>query len=169
MASDPKQKVDTLFEIGAEWEPIAPQARLVWTLAAAAISAPFLLVAVGVSAAAAGPPGLVAGVVVWVAVLGVLRWLVGRRYWAWGYSVRDEDLVLRRGLLVRKLTIVPIGRMQFLDIEQGPLDRWLGVANLQLHTASVASDAKVPMLPLRGAEELRDELTRRGAGRSGGT
>lgn len=169
MPPDQKQSLDTLFEFGPDWQPIAPQARLIWTIAAFAVAAPFLVAAVVLGAVLAEAAGLAVALVVCVAILLAIRRVVVRRHRAWGYSVREDELVLRRGLLVRKLTIVPIGRMQFLDIHQGPLDRWLGVANLQLHTASVASDAKVPMLPLAGAEQLRDELTRRGAGRSGGT
>lgn len=169
MSPDRKAQFDAVFEIGVDWEPIAFQARLVWTLAAAAIAAPFLLFIIALLAVAGGLGGAVAGLTTSLAVLALLRWLVVRRHRSWGYSVREEELVLRRGLLVRRLTIVPIGRMQFIDIQQGPLDRWLGVANLQLHTAAAASDAKVPMLALADAGRLRDELTTRGAGRSGGT
>lgn len=169
MPTDPKPGFDGIFEIGVRWEPIAAQARLVWTLAATAIAAPFLLLAVVGLGVVGGLTGLIAGLVLSVMVLTLLRWLVVRRHRAWGYSVREDELVLRRGLWVRRLTIVPIGRLQFIDIRQGPLDRWLGVANVQLHTAAAASDAKVPMLLLDEAGRLRDDLIHLGAGRSGGT
>ena len=159
-----------VFEIGVDWNPIAPQARpSLWTLTAVAVAAPFLVALVAVLAIAADVVGLIVGLVVVALVVGLLRWLVVRRHRSWGYGVRDDELLLRRGLLVRRLTIVPIGRLQFIDIHQGPLDRWLDVANLQLHTAAAASDAKVPMLSLADASRLRDELIERGAGRSGGT
>jgi membrane protein YdbS with pleckstrin-like domain len=169
MPADRKSNFHEMFEMGVVWEPIAPQARLVWTLAAVAVAAPVLIVLTVLLGVAGGVVGAVAGVTISFGVLAILRWLVVRRHRSWGYSVREEELVLRRGLVVRKLTIVPIGRMQFIDIQQGPLDRWLGVANVQLHTAAAASDAKVPMLTLDDAGRLRDELTTRGAGRSGGT
>lgn len=169
MPTDRKPGFDAVFEIGVDWKPIAPQARLVWTLTAVAIAGPFLLAGTVVLSLAAHLAGLLAGLVVAVLTLVLLRWLVARRYLSWGYSVHEEVLLLRRGFLIRRLTIVPIGRMQFVDIQQGPLDRWLGVANLQLHTAAAATDAKVPLLSLDGAGRLRDQLIERGAGRSGGT
>jgi hypothetical protein len=132
------------------------------------VAVPALLLLVAFLAAVHGPAGLVAGVA--AAALGVwlVRRLVVRRHRAWGYAVREHDLVLRRGLLIRRLTIIPVGRMQFIDIQQGPLDRWLGVVNLRLHTAAAASDASVPMLEEGTATLLRDELLRR-SGAAGGT
>jgi hypothetical protein len=158
-----------LFDVGVEYQPIAPQAQLVWTMAAVGIATPCLLVLVAVLAAEVGPAAGAIGFVLSVAILALLRRLVVRRYRSWGYHIGDDELVLRRGLLLRRLTIVPIGRMQFVDIQQGPLDRLLGVANVQLHTAAAASDAKIPMLAMDVAGRVRDELTARGAGRSGGT
>ena len=156
------------FGLGLEWRPIARQARLVWTLAGLAIAVPVLVLLVVGAAAAAGAAGLAVSVVVSAGVIALVRALVVRRHRSWGYGVRDDELVLRRGVLVRRLTIVPIGRMQFVDIQQGPLDRRFGVANLQLHTAAAATDAKIPMLSLDDAGALRRELMRRGAERSAG-
>lgn len=169
MPTDLEPEPDGVFEIGVDWLPIATQARLVWTLAVTAIAAPVLILVVVVLAVAGGLAGLAVGVALSAVVLALLRWLVVRRHRAWGYTVREGELLLRRGLLVRRLTIVPIGRMQLIDVRQGPLDRWLGVANVQLHTAAAATDAAVPMLLLEDAGRLRDELIQLGAGRSGGT
>lgn len=169
MPSLPERSFDAVFEAGVDWRPIAPQARLIWTIAAGLTVAPLLIFLVFVLAVGAGVLGLMIGVVGAGVLLALLRWLVVRRHRSWGYQVHEDELVVRRGVLFRKLTIVPIGRMQFIDIQQGPLDRRFGVANLQMHTAAAASDAKVAMLPIDAAGRLRDELTSRGAGRSGGT
>jgi membrane protein YdbS with pleckstrin-like domain len=58
--------------------------------------------------------------------------------------------------------------MQFVDVGAGPLDRALGIARVQLHTASPASDASIPGLPPERAAELRDQLARRGEARLAG-
>ncbi len=157
-----------MFDLEADWQPIAKQARVLWTLTALAVVTPFLLLVAIALIAALEVLGAVLAVVVVAAALLLVRRLVVRRHAAWGYAVRADDLVLRRGLLIRRLTLVPVGRLQFVDIQQGPLDRWLGVANLRLHTAAAASDAHVPMLELEEAGRLRDELLRRG-GLLGGT
>jgi len=66
---------------------------------------------------------------------------------AWGYAERDQDLLVKHGLLIRRLSIVPYARMQFVDVTAGPLERAFGLATVQLHTAAAASDAKIPGLP----------------------
>jgi membrane protein YdbS with pleckstrin-like domain len=169
MPTDVQRRFEALFENGVEWKPIALAARRVWTLTGIAAATPLLVLVIVVLAVAGGIAGIVAGVAIVGSVLWLIRRLVVRRHRSWGYSVHEDELMLRRGLLIRRLTIVPIGRLQFIDIQQGPLDRWLDVANLQLHTAAAASDAKIPMLSLDDANRLRDELIERGAGRSGGT
>ncbi len=83
---------------------------------------------------------------------------------AWGYAERDEDLYLTHGLWFRELTVIPYGRMQAVKVESGPLTRALGLASVELVTASVQSGAKIPGLPRTEAEHLRDRLTAIGIG-----
>jgi uncharacterized protein len=92
-------------------------------------------------------------------VLGSFRAVFMRRsVRAWGYAERAEDLLVRHGLLVRRLSIVPYARMQFVDVTAGPLERAAGLATVTLHTAAAASDASVPGLEAAEATRLRDRL-----------
>jgi membrane protein YdbS with pleckstrin-like domain len=101
-----------------------------------------------------------------IAVLGLLRAVVVvRAVRAWGYAERASDLLVRQGLLVRRLSIVPYARMQFVDVTAGPLDRAFGLATVQLHTAAAATDAQVPGLESAEAARLRDRLTALGQDR----
>ena len=93
---------------------------------------------------------------VWVVVV------VRRQVRAMGYAERDDDLLIRKGVLMRSLVVVPYGRMQFVDVQAGPLDSWAGIAKVQLHTASPGSDAVIPGLPPVEAARLRDRLAARG-------
>ena len=108
-----------------------------------------------------------------VAVLGLLAvgwgWVVvGRTVRSWGYAERADDLLVTRGVLVRQLVVVPYGRMQFVDVTAGPLDRRFGLATVQLHTAAAATDAQIPGLVPAEAARLRDRLAARGeAGAAG--
>lgn len=81
-----------------------------------------------------------------------------RAVFAWGYAERARDLLVRHGLLIRRLSIVPYARMQFVDVTAGPLERAFNLATVQLHTAAAASDARVPGLPPAEASRLRDRL-----------
>ncbi|MET7641986.1 PH domain-containing protein [Streptomyces sp. NPDC005438] len=95
-------------------------------------------------------------------------WVLGRNWVSWRYAERVDDLLISRGILFRRLTVVPYGRMQLVEVTSGPLERRHGVAGLQLHTAAAATDAKIPGLAPQEAERLRDRLTRLGEARSAG-
>ncbi|MFI6231439.1 PH domain-containing protein [Micromonospora echinospora] len=104
-----------------------------------------------------------------VALFSLLRAVaIVRAVHAWGYAERDDDLLVRHGLLVRRLSIVPYARMQFVDVTAGPLERAFGLATVQLHTAAAASDARVPGLRPAEASRLRDRLTALGEDRAEG-
>jgi membrane protein YdbS with pleckstrin-like domain len=105
---------------------------------------------------------LVVVATVWRAIITV------RAVKAWGYAERDNDLLVRHGLLIRRLSIVPYARMQYVDVTAGPLERAFGLATVQLHTAAAASDARVPGLPPAEAARLRDRLTALGEDRAEG-
>jgi uncharacterized protein len=114
--------------------------------------------------ASAGVPVLLAAVVV-----GVVEWAVLRgRYRSWGYLEREDDLIVRRGLLFRQVTVVPYGRMQLIDVSAGPIDRLFGLATVQLHTAAATTDARIPGLTQEEAERLRDRLAVLGEARATG-
>ena len=89
-------------------------------------------------------------------------WLVGRQVRAWGYAERAEDLLITHGILFRELVVVPYGRMQFVDLAAGPLERWGGVVTVQLHTAAASTDARIPGLSPDEGARLRDRLAERG-------
>lgn len=104
----------------------------------------------------------------WVLVLAWGWWLIGRRVRSFGYAERADDLLVTSGIMFRRLVVVPYGRMQLVDITAGPLDRRLGVATVQLHTAAASTNATIPGLPPVEASGLRDRLAARGEARSAG-
>jgi membrane protein YdbS with pleckstrin-like domain len=112
----------------------------------------------------------------WVILIGlavIFFWIVGtyasvRGYQSYGYAERERDLLVRHGRLIRRLSIVPYARMQFVDVTAGPLERMFGLATVRLHTAAAASDATVPGLAAAEATRLRDLLTSLGEDRGEG-
>src|ERR687888_89762 len=87
---------------------------------------------------------------------------------AWAYLERDEDLLVRRGVFVRRLSVIPYGRMQFIDVTAGPVERTFKLATLRMHTAAAASDARIPGLSRPVAERLRDRLAELGEAQASG-
>ncbi|KHL19036.1 UNVERIFIED_CONTAM: membrane protein [Mumia flava] len=81
---------------------------------------------------------------------------------AWGYAENDDDLYVRSGVAWRRIVAVPYGRVQFVDVEAGPLERAYGIATVSLHTASSETSAQIPGVPADEASRLRDRLTELG-------
>ncbi len=81
------------------------------------------------------------------------------RYRAWRFALREDDLLLRYGVLFRTSAIVPHVRIQHVDTHHGPLDRALGLADLLVYTAgSRGAIMTIPALARDDAESLRDTL-----------
>ena len=110
--------------------------------------------------------------VISVAVVGAigaaLSWFVRRRYRAWRYQERHEDLIVARGVMVQRLSVVPYGRMQFVEVTAGPVERLFHLSTIKLHTAAAASDARIPGLETSEASRLRDRLTELGESMAAG-
>jgi membrane protein YdbS with pleckstrin-like domain len=94
--------------------------------------------------------------------------IANRRYRSWGYHERSRDLLVRRGVLVRRLTVVPYGRMQLVDVSAGAAERIFGLATIKLHTAASATDARIPGLRPDEATRLRDQLAALGEAQAAG-
>ena len=154
--------------LGVRWTGVSP--RLASVRRVLVVGAAVVLV-LPLAAALAVLVDAVPALVVLAAALALVAWawvLVGRTVRSWGYTERAEDLLVRRGVLFRRLVVVPYGRMQFVDVQAGPLDRAFGVSRVQLHTASPTSDAYIPGLPPEEAGRLRDRLAARGEAQSAG-
>jgi membrane protein YdbS with pleckstrin-like domain len=115
-----------------------------------------------------GPAQGAAGLALAAALTGLVLVAVERRYAAWGYLEREDDLLVRRGVLIRRTSVVPYGRMQYVDVTAGPLARRYGLAMVTLHTAAAATDASVPGLRAEEASRLRDRLAALGEARQAG-
>ncbi|GAA4683577.1 membrane protein [Phytohabitans rumicis] len=150
-----------------DWRPVSRD--LIW-VELIRLGAMEILLLGGVVAVWAATANRLLGLGV-IAVLAIGIWrafVIVRAVAAWGYAERDHDLLVRHGLLVRRLSIVPYARMQFVDVTAGPLERLFDLATVQLHTAAAATDAKVPGLPPAEAARLRDRLTALGEDRAEG-
>lgn len=125
------------------------------------------VVAVVVAGTRASTVGLGGGGVALVAGVVAERFQ-HRRFRAWGYAERGDDLLVRRGVMFSRLSVVPYGRMQFVDVTAGPLERAFGLATVRLHTAAAATDARIPGLEREEASRLRDLLAERGEAQAAG-
>lgn len=152
-----------------QWVPAASRyltVRFIHTLSALALP---ILAGVTLYCAGAffgGPEVLrIVGLAV-IAVFGLwgLWWLLTtpRRTRALGYALESNHLMARRGIVFRSMSSMPYGRIQYVDVDSGPLERMCGVARLTVRTAGTTTGTMVLFgIPLNVAEELRADLVRR--------
>jgi len=168
MEQPPHRAADDVFDpVGIEWTSVSPAlARVRRTILLSVLT----VVTVALVATAVATSWFWAWILPAVPLIGAVWgwWTIGRQVAAWGYAERADDLLIRRGLMFRELVVVPYGRMQFVDVQAGPLERGFGVAQVQLHTASAGTDARIPGLNAAEAARLRDRLASRGQARLAG-
>ncbi len=164
----PSMSIDPFVADARGWIPVNARLATARRLIAMSLTTVVTLIAV-VALAVGGLPelGFVA-LVVGLVVLAWLWWLIGRQVRAIGYSERTDDLIVVSGILFRRLVLVPYGRMQLVDVRRGPVERYFGLATVQLHTAAATTDATIPGLPPNEAGRLRDKLAALGEQRSAG-
>lgn len=161
---------DQLFDpLRGAWTRVSPSLA---TLRMLTRALPLLVVAVALVVAALLVPGarwwILASAVL---VAGGAAWTAGwalRNQRSWGYSETEDELLITSGVMFKRLVAVPYGRMQFVDVQAGPIERSLGIANVTLHTASSETAATIPGVPTDEATRLRNRLTELGEARGAG-
>jgi membrane protein YdbS with pleckstrin-like domain len=148
---------DSSFSIATE--PLPPSVRKLWRLSA--LVSGFVLAASSVALAIALDNTLVIplglGVAVVVAAGRLLVVDAQYRQWRWGL---DERWIERRsGVISRTTQVVPRSRVQTVTTRTGPLDRWLGLRSVTVHTAGTHTpNLSIPHLDDATAERIRTEL-----------
>lgn len=153
-------------DTGMPWRPVSPRLATARLLVLSVLLVPPLL-------------GLLAlamfvwewfwvGVVLVAVALAAGTWVIRRQVPAITWAEGAEELVVRRGRMFRSLVSVPYGRLQFVDVQSGPLERRFGMATVELHTASPQSRGVIPGLPTAEAEALRERLAARGESQRAG-
>lgn len=80
-------------------------------------------------------------------------------YERWRFGVDDRLLAMRYGILFVEERIVPVPRMQHVDLTRGPVERLFGLATLVVFTAGNEGSAfRVPGLSRARAEQIRDRI-----------
>jgi membrane protein YdbS with pleckstrin-like domain len=160
---------DTAFAEVAAGDPIRsldPSIRTIWTIKMAAFSVLLFLPALFYdlthlfSSDAWIPFGVLSGTVLVGGILYCAAW-PRLRYRAWGFALRPEEIYMEHGVLQHVRTVVPLRRIQHVDVSQDLIEREFALGRLVVHTAgSRSSDVVIPGLPLSEAESIRDKIKR---------
>jgi membrane protein YdbS with pleckstrin-like domain len=96
-----------------------------------------------------------------VLILAAFGWFyAGKRFSLYRAHLHEgQGVALQDGVWWRSEAWVPIARLQYLDVSQGPLDRAWGMASLSLKTASSHDHTtRIAGLPVQEAHALRAAL-----------
>ncbi|MCS4484764.1 PH domain-containing protein [Gleimia sp. 6138-11-ORH1] len=93
---------------------------------------------------------------IWPAVL------IRRQVKATQYALGEKELFYKEGIMFKTLEVIPYGRIQFVDLIEGPILRKYGMASLSINTASASTNVTIPGIPKDEAVELRSYLSERG-------
>lgn len=169
MAKPVARADDELFApADATWTPVEPALATVRRVVLAVTCVVVAVVACVILGLAA-PAWTIALPIIAVAVAGLLGWvMIGRNQRSWRYAERELDLLVSHGVMFRSLVVVPYGRMQYVDLQSGPLQRAFGIATVELHTATPQTDAQIPGLKPEDAARLREKLAALGNAQASG-
>ena len=126
--------MDAPVEEGDALTPLHPNYVKVVRIGTLGFMLPVVIAALALESAGTLPRGAFLVPVLLVAAYLLIR-VPLRRYQARGYHLGADRLRVVRGLLFRSDTVVPFGRVQHIDVNQGPIERAYGLATLTLHTA----------------------------------
>ena len=95
-----------------------------------------------------------------ILIMAYIVWYVPkRRYARWGYEMSNDRLRISRGYMFHSDTVVPLGRIQHIDVDQGPIQRQYDLATLSVHTAGSHNDTvSLPGLLHADAIAMREAI-----------
>ena len=141
---------------------LAPAARALWTLEILAGGIIAILVAFAVRGPLRDQDGLLhtlGTVGPWLVLFGVVAAAVAvpaQRLSRWRWRLDDDELDLRHGTITEIRTIVPVARIQHVDLRRSLWAQLVGTVAVVVHTA--AGTTEIPALTDGEAALVRDRL-----------
>ncbi|ANY19153.1 Bacterial membrane flanked domain protein [Tsuneonella dongtanensis] len=138
--------------------PLAPNHVKLLRTQAAIMTVPFVIASLVLESADLLPRGAFLAPVLLLAAWAIAR-VPLRRHAARGYDLGADRLRVARGLWFRSDTVVPFGRVQHIDVTQGPLERAFGLSTLVVHTAGTHNaSVSLPGLATDDAAAMRETI-----------
>ncbi|WP_316806462.1 PH domain-containing protein [Pedobacter agri] len=79
-----------------------------------------------------------------------------------GYAIRTHDVIYKDGIIAESTTIVPLNRIQHIELNEGILSRMFKLGSLQIFTAGgVSGHLRIGGIPIDEAKSIRDIILRK--------
>jgi membrane protein YdbS with pleckstrin-like domain len=141
---------------------LAPAARGLWTLEILGTGVFAILIAFAVAGPLRDQDGLLHALGTigpWLVLVGVVAAAVvvpALRLSRWRWRLDDDELDLRHGTITEIRTIVPVARIQHVDLRRSLWAQLVGTVAVVVHTA--AGTTEIPALTDGEAALVRDRL-----------
>jgi uncharacterized protein len=137
--------------------PLAPEALRMFAVEALGAAVPLAGAAIALALVLVGGALGVALCVLAAAVAVAAVVLVPRiRLARFRFEVREDEIDLRHGIVAETRTLVPMARVQHVDMRRTALSRPFGLAAVVFHTAAGAN--AIPALRDADAAVIRDQI-----------
>lgn len=97
------------------------------------------------------------GIIILAIWIFSIAWLPYLSWQNWRYSVDEKEIYLKRGVIIKKQTLIPLSRVQHVDTRQGPFLRWYDLATVTVSTA--ATTHEIPALDSFIADRVRKQIS----------
>lgn len=136
--------------IDSSWDRPSPalvMIQLIWML-------PVFLISLTVGLLLTPWAYIAAGVMGLLSVMALLDWRWRR------HRIDADRFLIRSGWWRRRMVVLPLGKIQSIDVKRNFIDRWFGVSHLKLGVAGGSGFAAhgVEAIPTKIAMKLRDQL-----------
>lgn len=96
--------------------------------------------------------------ILWIFLVFIYKLSFKRR----GYAMRQHDLLFKSGIIAERTSVIPFNRIQHVVLDEGIFSRMLGLATLQVYTASGNSgDIKIAGLEVETAKSFKEAILER--------
>ena len=75
----------------------------------------------------------------------------------WRYAIDEQEIDLKRGVVFKKRTLIPLSRVQHVDTREGPLLRSYNLSTVTISTA--ATTHEIPALDNVIADRVRHQIS----------
>ncbi|MCJ0742539.1 PH domain-containing protein [Pedobacter montanisoli] len=79
-----------------------------------------------------------------------------------GFALRDKDVIYKDGVIAETTTIVPLSRIQHVELNEGIFSRMFGLGTIEIYTAA-GSEGKISLagIEIELAKNIKEALIKR--------
>lgn len=90
----------------------------------------------------------------WILSIFLMPYLAWKN---WRYAIDENEIDLKRGVIFKRRTLIPLSRVQHVDTREGPLLRNYDLASVSISTA--ATTHEIPALDAVLADRVRKQIS----------